>query len=103
MLKHIKNNFENEVIKSNKLTLVDFYATWCGPCQMLSPILEKIANENDSFDIAKVDVDENEKIAYEYKIMYVPTLLLFKEGKVLEKLDGFNEEHQILDKIKKYL
>ena len=104
MLKHIKeSDFEKEVINSNKIILVDFYATWCGPCQILSPILEKIGNSRVDFDIAKVDVDEAQELAFKYGIEVVPTMLIFKNGKVMKSLEGVREEEEIIKEISKYM
>ena len=104
MLKHVnKNNFENEVLKSDKIILVDFFATWCGPCQMLGPVLERLANEQSDFDIAKVDVDEAQDIAIQYGIQVVPTMIVFKDGNVLERMEGFCDKGEILDKLSKYI
>lgn len=103
MLKYINNSFDDDVVKNEKLVLVDFYADWCGPCQLLGPILENIAKKDDRFDIVKINVDENEKISYEYKIMYIPTMLIFKNGEVVDRLDGLKDENEILDLLNKYL
>lgn len=103
MLKHIENNFKEEVLDSKRLVLVDFYATWCGPCQMLSPILEEISLENNDYDIAKVDVDKNYEVARNYKIMAVPTMLIFKNGEVVDKMEGLIGKETIINRIKKYL
>ena len=75
-------NFENEVIKSERTVLVDFWATWCGPCKMLAPELEKLAAAHPEIDVAKVNVDENPDLAAAYHIAAIPTLLLFKNGEV---------------------
>lgn len=96
-------NFEMEVINNTKVVLVDFYANWCGPCKMIAPILEKIANENDSFDIVKVDVDQNEDISQNYQIRSIPTLIIFKNGIEVEKVIGFTSENDILNRIKKFV
>ena len=93
-------NFEEEVLKSNKPVLVDFWATWCGPCQMLGPVLEEIAKENDSIKIGKVNVDEEEKLAVQYKVVSIPYLLLFKNGEVVKKSVGFMPKEQVLEFIK---
>ena len=98
MLKHVNSeNFDKEVINSNNVTLVDFYATWCGLCQKLAPVLEKIATSRADFDIAKVDVDEAQDIAYKYEIEVVPTMLIFKEGKVVKKVEGFHTVSELID------
>lgn len=80
-------NFDNLI--SNDVVLVDFFATWCGPCKMLSPILEEMANERSSVKIVKVDIDESMDLARRYGIMSVPTLLLFKDGKLISQTTGF--------------
>lgn len=94
-----KENFENEVLKSKKPVLVDFFATWCGPCKMLSPILEQVADETDKVKILKVDIDEGMEIAEEYGIMSVPTLILFKDGKEMSRELGFRQKKQLIDLI----
>jgi thioredoxin 1 len=104
MLKHVdRSNFENEVIKSNKVILVDFFATWCPPCKMLSPVLEKIASSRAEFDVAKVNIDENNDIAGKYNIEVVPTMLVFKEGKVVDKMVGYMNENDITNTVSKYI
>jgi thioredoxin 1 len=104
MLKHIDSNeFENEVLKSKKAVLVDFYASWCPPCKMLAPVLEKISNSRADFDIIKVNIDENEDLAMEYKIEVVPTMVVFKEGKPVNKLVGLVDEDKIVDLMLNYV
>ena len=92
MLKHYSENNFNEIIK-NKV-LVDFYANWCGPCKMLSPILEELANEVD-IDIIKVDVDEYSNLAREYKIMSIPCLILFDNEKEIKRTLGFMPKEKL--------
>jgi thioredoxin 1 len=88
MIKELdKENFNDEV-KEN-LVLVDFYATWCGPCRMMHPVIEDIANDNPDLKILKVDVDKQENVARSYGIMSIPTIILFKDGNVVEKNIGF--------------
>ena len=82
-------NFENEVIKSERTVLVDFWATWCGPCKMLAPELEKLAVAHPEIDVAKVNVDENPDLAAAYHIAAIPTLLLFKGGKLAGQSVGY--------------
>ena len=93
MVKYIKeNNLEKEI--ENKKVLVDFFATWCGPCKMLGFVLEKFENKTD-LPILKVDVDENDKLASEYKIFSVPTLILFENGKEIKRISGFMSEEEL--------
>ena len=95
-----KDNFESEVLKSDKPVLVDFWATWCGPCAMLAPTIKEIADENPDIKVCKADVDENMELAQEYKISVVPTLLAFKDGKVVNTLVGAESKEQILAMLK---
>lgn len=85
-----KDNFA-EVI-GNDYVLVDFYATWCGPCKMMHPVLESIATSRDNIQIAKVDVDKEEELAKKYGVMSIPTLILFKNGQVVSQKVGFTAE-----------
>ena len=89
-IKLTKDNFEQEVLKSDLPVVVDFWATWCGPCQMLAPILEEVSKELEGqYKVGKVNVDEEMELALAYKISNIPTLLLFKDGKVIDKMMGF--------------
>ncbi len=85
-----KENFEAEVLKSEKLVLVDFWATWCGPCKMLAPVLSEFAEENEEkVKVGKVNVDEQRELATKYQISSIPTLVLFKDGSVINNIVGF--------------
>ena len=95
-----KDNFESEVLKSDKPVLVDFWATWCGPCAMLAPTIKEIADENPDIKVCKADVDENMELAQQFKITVVPTLLAFKDGKVVNQLVGAESKEQILAMLK---
>lgn len=88
MLKHLKDENFNEEIKEG-LVLVDFYADWCGPCRMVGPIIEEIANEVKDVKVIKVNVDEREDVAKSYGIMSIPTILLFRDGQLEKKQVGF--------------
>ena len=90
------NNFKNEVLESDKTVLVDFWASWCGPCRMVSPIVEEIADEAEGFKVGKVNVDEEDTIAMQYGIMSIPTLLVFKDGEVANRSIGVASKEQIL-------
>ena len=79
-----KANFEEEVLKSDKPVLVDFWAPWCGPCRMVHPVLEEIANEEEGIKVCKVNVDEEQALAVEYNIMSIPTIMVFKDGKLAQ-------------------
>lgn len=94
----------NDLINSEKPTLVDFYATWCGPCKMLAPMLEEIAGEiGDMAKIIKVDVDTNTEATRKYGIRSVPTLLLFKEGEIVWRQSGVSDKKTIMENIKKFV
>ncbi len=98
------NKEEFEIIIQHGLVMVDFFATWCGPCKMLSPILDEVANElNGEIDIVKVDVDKDSELAQKYGIMSVPTLLIFKDGKIVKQLQGFMSKVQLLNEVNRLL
>ena len=98
-------NFENDVLNSSMLTLVDFWAEWCGPCKQISPLLEEIANENkDIVKVIKLNVDENRETAGKYNIMGIPTLLLFKQGEIVGSTVGASmNKSQLIEWIESYL
>lgn len=97
-LLHLNDQNFNEKIAENKLVLVDFFATWCGPCRMQGPILERVKNQlGDEVEIYKLDVDEAEKTAKEYGVMSIPTLILFKDGKQVAKNVGLMSQEALVD------
>ena len=91
------DNFNKEVIESNTKVLVDFNATWCGPCRMLGPILEEISNELDNVKIVSVDVDENDELAASYGVSSIPCLVLFKDGKEDKRCVGFRNKDEVIE------
>ncbi|MBO6108999.1 MAG: thioredoxin [Eubacterium sp.] len=93
-------NFEDEVLKSDKPVLADFWAEWCGPCKMLSPVVDEIAGENDEIKVVKVNVDDNQELAMQFKTMSIPTLIVFKDGKETNRSVGVISKSQILDLVK---
>ena len=96
----LNNEDFNEEIK-DKLVLVDFYATWCGPCRMMHPIIEEVAKE-ENINVIKVDVDKHDELARNYGIMSIPTIILFQNGNLVEKNIGFIPKEQLLTMIKNY-
>lgn len=93
-------NFENDVIQSNDLVLVDFWAEWCGPCKMIAPVLEEIAVEKvDSVKIVKVNIEEHPDLAQQFGISAIPTLHFFKDGKVTDTLFGMTSKQEIINKV----
>ncbi len=91
-----QNNFTQEVLQSAKPVLVDFFAVWCAPCKMVSPLIEEIAAERDDIKTGKVDVDQNMALAQQYQVMSIPTLILFKDGKPVNKIVGAVPKEEIL-------
>ena len=99
MVKEINSVEFKEVIKEGKV-VVDFFATWCGPCKMLSPVMDNIANDLQDIKFYKVDVDKNEDIAREYGIMSIPTIIIFNDGEVVNTLVGLRSKDELLEVIK---
>lgn len=91
------NNFDEEVIKSDKPVLVDFWAPWCGPCRTVGPIVEEIANERSDIKVAKINIDEQPELAAKYQVMSIPTLMVFKGGEIVNRSMGAKPKQQILD------
>lgn len=95
-----KDNFENEVLKSEKTVLLDFWASWCGPCRMVSPIVDEIAEEHPEYKVCKVNVDEQPELASAFEVMSIPSLFVLKDGKVVNSSVGAKPKAQILDMLK---
>jgi thioredoxin 1 len=98
-------NFEEEVIKSKVPVLVDFWATWCGPCQVVGPIIDELANQFDEkkIKIGKINIDESSKVAEKYGVMSIPNLIFFKDGKIAEQMVGVSSKEALEEKIKEMI
>ena len=90
------NNFNSEVIRSEKPVLLDFWAAWCGPCRMVGPVVDEIAAERDDIKVGKVNVDEEQELAAQFGVMSIPTLVLVKDGKVVSQIVGARPKAQLL-------
>jgi thioredoxin 1 len=92
-----KDNFESEVINSKEPVLLDFWASWCGPCKMVSPVIDEIAKETDGIKVGKINVDEEGELARNFKVMSIPTLMVFKDGKQYNTTVGVQSKQNILN------
>ena len=92
-----KNNFKNEIVESDKPVLLDFWASWCGPCRMVSPLVDEIAEETASVKVGKVNVDDEPELASAFGVMSIPTLVVMKDGKVVRKTSGARPKSAILE------
>lgn len=99
-IKITKQNFEQEVLQSDKPVLVDFWAEWCAPCKMLLPVIEQLAEEVTDAKICKVNVDNDPELARQFKVMTIPTLLVFKNGEVVQQSIGVKPKEEILEMLK---
>lgn len=97
VLKITKDNFVQEVLNSDKPVLVDFWASWCGPCRMVGPIIDEIAEERSDVKVCKVNVDEEPELASQFRVMSIPTLLVFKNGEIINQSLGAKPKAQILE------
>lgn len=95
-----KENFEKEILQSEKTVLIDFWATWCGPCQMLTPVIEELSNEVTDAKICKINVDEQAELANKYHIMTIPTLVVIKNGQIVMQSSGVRPKSEILEMLK---
>ncbi len=100
VLKIHNDNFRSEVLESEKVVLLDFYADWCGPCRMLGPVIDEIAAENPHIKVGKVNVDENMDLASQFKVVSIPLLVVIKNGEVVNKSLGVSPKEDILAMLK---
>lgn len=101
VLKINEGNFEEEVLKSEKMVLIDFYADWCGPCRMMSPIIDEIEEElKESVKVGKINVDENQELAIKYDVMSIPAIIIFKNGMPVKTFLGVTDKNEILENLK---
>ena len=100
VLKVTSENFEKEVLQSDKIVLVDLYADWCGPCKMLSPVVDSVANENADIKVVKVNVDNAQDLAIKYQVMSIPTLVVIKNGQEINRSVGVVSKSQIEEMVK---
>jgi len=95
-----KNNFDDVVVNSDKPVLIDFWATWCGPCKMLSPVVDEVAEENDDIKVCKVNVDDEGELAIKFGVMSIPTLVVMNNGEEVKRSVGVISKSEILDMVK---
>lgn len=96
-----KDNFEEEVLKSGKLVLVDFWASWCGPCRMMSPVIDQVAEEmGDNIKVGKINIDEERNLALQYDVMSIPTFIVFKDGREIGRSVGVQDKEEIKGMLK---
>lgn len=99
-----KDNFEKEVVQSDKVVMVDFWAPWCGPCRAVGPIVDELAGEfKDRAKVAKLNVDEEGEIAAKFRVMSIPTIMVFKNGEMVEKLIGARPKNELEDVLNKHI
>lgn len=100
ILKITSENFDKEVLSADKITVVDFYADWCGPCKMMAPIMEAVAKElGETAVVGKVNIDDNQNLAVKYQIMTIPTIAIFKNGEIVESFIGVTDKDEILNAV----
>ena len=100
IMKVTSANFEEEVLNSEKTVLIDFYADWCGPCKAYSPIVESVATENEDIKVVKIDVDNAQDIAYKYQVMSIPTTVIIKNGKEVNRAVGMMSKSDLVEMVK---
>jgi len=99
IIKVTKDNFQQEVIESEKAVLIDFWAPWCGPCKMQAPVLDEVAAEYDSIKIGKLNIDDEQVLAFKFGVTAIPTMLLFKDGEVAQRIVGFRTKDQLVKEL----
>ena len=99
-LKITKENFKEEVLESEKPVLLDFFADWCGPCKMIAPIIEEIANERPDIKVGKVDVTDEEELAATFNVFSIPTVIILKDGKLANQTVGYHTKEELLSLLK---
>lgn len=100
IMKVTSANFEEEVLNSDKTVLIDFYADWCGPCKMFSPIVESVAQENEDIKVVKIDVDNAQDLAMKYQVMSIPTTVIIKDGKEVNRVVGMVSKSDLIEMVK---
>ena len=100
IMKVTSSNFEEEVLNSDKTVLIDFYADWCGPCKMFSPIVESVATENENIKVVKIDVDNEQDLAIKYQVMSIPTTVVIKNGQEVNRAVGMMSKSDLIEMVK---
>ncbi|SHH90444.1 thioredoxin [Clostridium collagenovorans DSM 3089] len=103
MLEINKNNFIQEVLGEDKVVVADFWASWCGPCKMLAPVLEEISSEMKNVKFVKINIDDNPNLAQQFRVASIPTLMVFKDGDIKNKIVGFRPKSEIVDLVSKHV
>lgn len=98
-----QDNFDSTVLQADKPVLIDFWAPWCGPCKVMSPVVEELAGEMDAVTIAKVNVDDNPELAQQFNVLSIPTFLVFKGGQVVEQFSGSMSKEALREKLEKHV
>ncbi len=100
VLKITSENFESEVINSKEPVMIDFFANWCGPCKMMSPVIDEIAEELQNIKVGKINVDENQDLAMKYNVMSIPTIVIIKDGKEIKRFVGVQDKENLIKDLK---
>ena len=100
VLKITSENFESEVINSKEPVMIDFFANWCGPCKMMSPVIDEIAEELQNIKVGKINVDENQDLAMKYNVMSIPTIVIIQDGKEIKRFVGVQDKENLIKDLK---